>query len=87
MRALGITGAIRHGSGIAAATFAAGIMIVGTDTGIGMPTGVTPMDVAMFTRIEDSMVDRPSAVANLMPADSTVAADSTAADGGERRIE
>ena len=60
MRALGITGDIRHGSGMVEATLAVGTVTVGTD-------GVTPtdavatlvviMDGAMLARIADSTAE------------------------------
>lgn len=83
----GTTGDIRHGTGIAEATFADGIMTIGTD-------GATPMHaVAMLVVImaaailslkADSMADRPSMGAKTTAAAFTAVV-ATAVDAGNQQ--
>ena len=83
MRAPGITGDIRHGSGTVEAMLAAGIMTVGTDaaTPTDAATLVVIMAAAMLTPTADSMAGRLS-----MEASTTAVAASTAADAGSSRM-
>jgi len=88
VRALGITGDIRHGSGMVEATLAVGTVTVGTD-------GVTPMDAvatfvvimdgAMLARIADSTAGRLSVEARTTAVAASTVGVATVADAGNQQ--
>jgi hypothetical protein len=87
VRAPGITGDIRHGSGTVEAMLAAGIMTVGTDA--ATPTDAATLVVimaAMLTPTADSMAGRLSMEASTTAAAASTAVGVTAADAGSSRM-
>ena len=87
MRARGITGVIRHGSGAAGHTFAVGIMTVGTDgvmPTVALVTPVVIMGAAMRAPTADSMAGRLSTDASTTAVAVSTVVEATAADAGKK---